>query len=111
MPLVIRCRLMQKLFSRSLIYLCSNRTHRKHGGIKLALRNLNMSKLLMLQLYHGLFGCLFLILIIFALDVALFLKIKNYYYKLLIGTRNQFNFMFFNPSQRGSVSSGVSSTT
>jgi len=32
------------LFARLLTYLCSNRTHRKHGGIMLVLRNLNKLK-------------------------------------------------------------------
>lgn len=59
-------KLKQLLFSRLLVYLYSNRTHRKHGGIMLVLRNLNKLKALKQQLYRDLYGYLFLILIIFA---------------------------------------------
>jgi len=63
----------QKLFSLLQVYLCSNRTHRIHGGIMLALRSLNMLIMLTQLLCHDLYGYLFLISIIFALDVALLL--------------------------------------
>lgn len=81
---------MQQTLFPLLLFLCSKAFLQTNElcDINEAVRLLGKLQVLMQLLCHDLYGCLFLLLIIFALDVALLLIFNCYYSVLIINLLN-----------------------